>query len=50
MALAEEVADVLVAVYTADELAKRVAAVGRLYVGMLASPPAGPGLGPVAPR
>lgn len=50
VALAEEVADVLVGVYTADELTKRVAAVGRLYAGTLASPPAGPGLGPVAPR
>ena len=50
MALAEEVAYVLVGVYTADELTKRVAEVGRLYAGTLASPPADPDLGPVAPR
>jgi len=50
VALAEEVAYVLVGVYTADELTKRVAEVGRLYAGTLASPPADPDLGPVAPR
>lgn len=50
MALAEEVADVLVGVYTADELTERVAEVGRSYAGALVGPPDGPGLGPVAPR
>jgi hypothetical protein len=50
MVLAEEVADVLVGVYTADELTKRVAEVGRLYAETLASPPAGLGPGLVAPR
>ena len=50
MALAEEVVDVLVGVYTTDELTKRVAEVRRLYAGMLASPPAGPDLAPVTPR
>lgn len=50
MALAEELVDVLVGVCTSDELTKRVAEVRRLYAGALASPPAGPDLGPVAPR
>ena len=50
MALAQEVVGVLVGGCTIDELTKRVAEVGRLDAGMLASPSAGPDLGPVAPR
>jgi hypothetical protein len=50
VALAEEVVDVLVGVCTTDELSKRVAEVRRLYADTLASPPAGPDLGPVASR
>lgn len=50
MAIAEKVADVLVGVCTTDELTKRGAEVRRLYAGTLASPLAGPNLGPVAPR
>jgi hypothetical protein len=50
VALAEEVADVLVGVCTTDDLTKRVAEVRRLYAGTLPSLPAGPDRGPVAPR
>ena len=50
MALAKEVVGVLVGVYTTDELTIRVAEVRRLYADRLASPPAGPDLGRVAPR
>jgi hypothetical protein len=50
VALAEEVVDVLVGVCTTDELTRRVAEVRWLYEGRLASPPAGPGLGPVVSR
>jgi len=50
VALVEQVVGVLVGVCTADELTRCVAEVRRLYAGTLASPPAGPDLGPVAPR
>ena len=49
-ALAEEVVGVVAGVCAAYEPTKRVAEVGRLGAGSLASPPAGPDLGPVAPR
>jgi hypothetical protein len=50
VALAEEVVGVVVDVCTTDELTKRVAEIRRLYAGTLASPLAGPYLGPVALR
>lgn len=50
MAVAEEVAGVLVGVYAADELTERVAEVRHLYAGTLASLLAGRDLGLAAQR